>query len=93
MEGATWTTDAPFRETALAVREAEGEGILAVEMETAALYAFAAARRAAVLCFAHVTNTMGQSEKEFEKGPDEGVAQSLRVVVALLSIRTDATKE
>jgi hypothetical protein len=36
---------------------------------------------------------MGQSAKEFEKGPDEGVAQSLRVVEALLPVRTDATKE
>src|SRR5262249_51645352 len=39
--GATWTTDAPFRETAEAVGAARAQGLLAVEMEAAALYAFA----------------------------------------------------
>jgi len=36
-QGATWTTDAPFRETALAIEHACGEALLAVEMEAAAL--------------------------------------------------------
>ena len=49
--GATWTTDAPFRETQEAIRHAEQRGILAVEMEAAALYAFAQARDKAVVCF------------------------------------------
>jgi uridine phosphorylase len=40
--GATWTTDGPYRETPQAARAA---GILAVEMEAAALYAFAETRR------------------------------------------------
>jgi uridine phosphorylase len=86
LEGATWTTDAPFRETQAAVAAAEHEGILAVEMESAALYAFATARRKAVLCFAHVTNTMGQRDREFEKGDDEGVTESLRLVGALVTL-------
>src|SRR4029077_18344694 len=58
--GASWTTDAPFRETAEAIDAARTKGVLAVEMEAAALYAFARARNARVLCLAHVTNTMGQ---------------------------------
>src|SRR5207302_10066293 len=37
--GAAWTTDAPFRETAAAIERARARGILAVEMEAAALYA------------------------------------------------------
>ena len=41
--GAAWTTDAPFRETSEAITAAKEAGILAVEMEAAALYAFAAA--------------------------------------------------
>ena len=48
--GATWTTDAPFRETQEAIEAASQAGILAVEMEAAALYAFAKA--AADRCFA-----------------------------------------
>jgi len=35
--GSTWTTDAPFRETAEAIEGARSKGALAVEMEAAAL--------------------------------------------------------
>jgi uridine phosphorylase len=63
--GATWTTDAPYLETLQAIDAARAQGILAVEMEAAALYAFAEARQKAVLCFAHVTNQMGQSGVTF----------------------------
>jgi uridine phosphorylase len=87
LEGASWTTDAPFRETAAAVADAERAGILAVEMECAALYAFAAARDKAVLCLAHVTNTMGRSNREFEKGHADGVTESVRVIESLAGIR------
>ena len=78
--GATWTTDAPFRETAQAIRTMKGRGLLAVEMEAAALYAFAAARRKPVVCFAHVTNQMAQIEGDFEKGEAEGTTDALRVI-------------
>ena len=40
--GPTWTTDAPFRETAQAIEAAKRRGILAVEMEAAALYTLCA---------------------------------------------------
>ena len=78
--GATWTTDAPFRETADSIAAAEQAGILAVEMEAAALYAFAAARKKPVLCFAHVTNQMGRIEGDFEKGISDGAQESLKVI-------------
>jgi len=78
--GATWTTDAPFRETEKAIEVAKNAGILAVEMEAAALYAFAKARDCAVLCFAHVTNQMGRIEGDFEKGVADGAKESLRVI-------------
>ncbi len=80
--GATWTTDAPFRETLEAVAAARAEGILAVEMEAAALYAFATARRKPVLCFAHVTNRMGQCG-DFEKGDANGATASLALIRAV----------
>lgn len=79
-QGATWTTDAPFRETAPAIEHACAEGILAVEMEAAALYAFAQARRQPVVCFAHVTNQMGNIEGDFEKGIDNGTRSALQLV-------------
>jgi uridine phosphorylase len=78
--GASWTTDAPFRETAMAIEHCRSRNILAVEMEAAALYAFAKARRRAVLCFAHVTNQLAVIEGDFEKGEAEGTAASLTVI-------------
>jgi uridine phosphorylase len=80
--GAAWTTDAPFRETEAAIGQARARGILAVEMEAAALYAFAAARRKAVLCFAHVSNRMAVESDDFEKGDAHGSAAALAVIAA-----------
>ena len=82
--GPTWTTDAPFRETAEAIEAARQRGILAVEMEAAALYAFAKAQKANVLCVAHVTNTMGQASQDFEKGEADGTADALAVLAAII---------
>jgi uridine phosphorylase len=83
--GLTWTTDAPFRETASAIEAARSKGALAVEMEAAALYAFARATGARVLCLAHVTNTMGQAGQDFEKGEADGTAEALTVLAALVT--------
>jgi uridine phosphorylase len=81
LRGATWTTDAPFRETPDAIEAMRRRGLLAVEMEAAALYAFAKARGKAVLCLAHVTNLMGQVEGDFEKGHANGTTDALAVVL------------
>ncbi len=83
--GATWTTDAPFRETEAAVAAHRAAGILAVEMEAAALYAFARATTRPVLCFAHVTNQMAQNEGDFEKGEADGAVDALAVLAAAAS--------
>lgn len=80
--GATWTTDAPYRETEAAIEAARAKGVLAVEMEASALYAFATAMRKSVICFAHVTNSMAQTEGDFEKGEADGVTASLSVIAA-----------
>ncbi len=88
--GSTWTTDAPFRETTAAIEAARSKGILAVEMEAAALYAFARATGTAVLCLAHVTNSMGQSGEDFEKGEADGTANALAVLEAIVGISEHA---
>jgi uridine phosphorylase len=82
LRGSTWTTDAPFRETAETIALMQERGLNAVEMEAAALYAFAQARRRSVLCFAHVTNQMGRIEGDFEKGEADGTVDALAIVVA-----------
>ncbi len=82
--GASWTTDAPFRETADAIAAAKERGILAVEMEAAALYTFGRAKQARVLCLAHVTNTMAQAGQDFEKGDAAGTSDALAVLAAIV---------
>jgi uridine phosphorylase len=98
--GSSWTTDAPFRETAEAIAAARSKGVLAVEMEAAALYAFARARKRRIICLAHVTNTMAtntmatntmatntmaRSAQEFEKGEAGGSVAALRVIEAIIT--------
>jgi uridine phosphorylase len=82
--GTTWTTDAPFRETAESVALRRREGILAVEMEAAALYAFAAARGVPVICLAHVTNQLGCVEGDFDKGDGNGAFGSTELITVLV---------
>ena len=85
--GASWTTDAPFRETEEAIAAALTKGVLAVEMEAAALYAFAAARSVDVLCLALITNSMGQVEGDFEKGEADGSIDALAAIAAIIEAR------
>jgi uridine phosphorylase len=80
LTGATWTTDAPFRETQAAIDAMVKRNLMAVEMEAAALYAFAQARQKPVLCFAHVTNQMGRVDGDFEKGEADGSRDALQLV-------------
>jgi purine-nucleoside phosphorylase len=83
--GSSWTTDAPFRETEEAITAARSKGILAVEMEAAALYAFARANSKKVICLAHVTNTMAVAEQDFEKGEADGTVDALRVLETIIA--------
>jgi uridine phosphorylase len=80
--GSTWTTGAPYRETEAAIARARDLGTLAVEMEAAALYAFSATSGNSIVCFAHVTNSMAQTEGDFEKGEADGAKATLAVVAA-----------
>jgi uridine phosphorylase len=79
-EAKSWTTDAPYRETQTAISAMEKEGVTCVEMEAAALYAFAEAKQKYVVCFAHLTNTMAQNEGDFEKGEHFGSIDTLNLL-------------
>src|SRR5258708_22213675 len=50
--GSSWTTDAPFRETEAMLAWGREQGLLAIEMEAAALYALAEVKQYPILCFA-----------------------------------------
>jgi uridine phosphorylase len=69
--GLVWTTDAPYRETSEQVDRYARMGALAVEMQAASLFAFAAARKVAVGVVAHVTNAPEQDVERFDKGSNQ----------------------
>lgn len=90
--GSSWTTDAPFRETASAIRRARDLGADCVEMEAAALYAFGQARRRDVICIAHITNSMARSKGDFEKGAESGSVDSLALIAFVLRVMGKAPR-
>jgi len=71
LSGAVWTTDAPYRETKKQLAEYAAQGVLAVEMQAASLFAFAAAGGIPVGMVAHVTNGVDHEQAPFEKGSYE----------------------
>src|SRR5215472_5273191 len=71
VSGAVWTTDAPYRETKQQLAEYARQGVLAVEMQAASLFAFAMARFIPVGLVAHVTNGVDHELEPFEKGSYE----------------------
>jgi uridine phosphorylase len=71
LSGAVWTTDAPYRETKQQLAEYARQGVLAVEMQAASLFAFSMARGLPVGMVAHVTNAVDQELAPFEKGSHE----------------------
>lgn len=58
--GTTWTTAAPYRETAEEVRALQSEGVLTVEMEAAALFAVARAHGAAAAALVVVGDSLAE---------------------------------
>jgi len=56
-------------------------------MEAAALYA-ARAKGVRVLCIAHVTNTMGPADQDFEKGEADGTADALELLETVAAALT-----
>lgn len=78
--GSSWTTDAPFRKTEAMLAWGREQGLLAIEMEAAALYALAEAKQYSILCFASVTNQMAQVEGDFEKGAANGSEHALALL-------------
>ena len=79
-QGRSWTTDAPYRETATAILDAKSKGADCVEMEASALYAFSKVKFCKVVCFAHLTNSMAQQNGDFEKGAENGCLTSLELI-------------
>ena len=96
LSGAVWTTDAPYRETKQQLTKYARQGVLAVEMQAASLFAFAIARRIPVGMVAHVTNAVDQDQAPFEKGAHEFSQRLLeamcRAAKSFLGERMQATR-
>lgn len=84
-EAVSWTTDAPYRETQSAIDNMKQQNIVCVEMEAAALYALSSAKNYTIICFAHLTNSMAQTEGDFEKGEEFGSLDTLGLIRFMLS--------
>jgi uridine phosphorylase len=87
--GKVWTTDAPYRETAAQLKKWAGEGVLAVEMQAASLFAFGVARQAPVALVAMVSNAVDHAGEQFDTGSQEdglqilkGIARAARAFLA-----------
>lgn len=79
--GASWTTDAPYRETLAEVRHYRKQGVLSVEMEASALFIFArhrGLRAASVLVVSDLLTDRGWSQHFHRVGERlESVAAAL----------------
>jgi purine-nucleoside phosphorylase len=91
--GNSWTTDAPYRETQTAIVQAKKLNVVCVEMEAAALYAFAKAKNKNVICFAHLTNTMAQADGDFEKGEEMGSLDTLELIHHTIKAIAESTSQ
>lgn len=69
--GRTWTTDAPYRETKTQLEKWAACEVLAVEMQTASLFAFGAAKGVAVASVAMVSNAVDHVGEQFNTGSQQ----------------------
>ncbi len=76
--GRVWTTDAPYRETQTQLEQWAGEGILAVEMQTASLFAFGTACGVAVAAVAMVSNAVDHEGAQFDTGSQQDGLQIIQ---------------
>jgi uridine phosphorylase len=56
------------------------QGVLAVEMQAASLFALASMRNAAIGVVAHVTNAIDHTGEPFDKGPQTDGIRILKVL-------------
>jgi uridine phosphorylase len=85
-EGKTWTTDAPYRETAERVRQVIREGCIAVDMEAAALFCVARTRNVRIAGF--FSSRDGVFENRWE--PELPLNEEGRSVRQLFELAADA---
>jgi uridine phosphorylase len=81
LTGATWTTDAPYRETLEEVRQYQSEGVKTVEMESAGLFAVGQVRGVQTASVVVVMDSLASFHWQAPARLD-GIQHSLEVVYA-----------
>ncbi|MCJ7664099.1 MAG: nucleoside phosphorylase [Desulfobacterales bacterium] len=86
-QGTIWTTDAIYRETKGKVKHYQAQGVLGVEMELAALFAFGMARQVAIgglLVVADELSAESWRPRFFSPRQIKGVRQARKAVVEIV---------
>jgi uridine phosphorylase len=86
-QGTIWTTDAIYRETDEKVRRYQGQGVLGVEMELSALFAFGMAQNVAIGGLLVVTDELSSESWHphfFAPRLIQGVRRARKVVVEIV---------
>jgi uridine phosphorylase len=82
--GPVWTTDAPYRETRAKIESYAHQGVVAVDMETSAMYALGHARRVSVCSLLVVSDELWRPWRfggpRFQQGRDKAANVILRCV-------------
>ena len=87
IEGATWTIDAPYRETKEELQKYRKEGILTVEMEAAALFSVAQYRKVELATAFVVSDIFGEEWEPHLRSPElkQGLMKLYKAAVETLS--------
>ncbi len=90
--GPIWTTDAPFRELASQVTAYAAMGVLAVDMEAAALFAVAALRGVRLAMLLAVADRVADPWRPGSLSPELRAAQTRLAEIATKCVSTGAAK-
>lgn len=86
LHGATWTTDAPFRETHAEIAHYRRQGVLTVEMEAAALFAIAQRRGVAIAGGFAISDSLAESDWQPRFGSPETTTALIRLYEAAYAL-------
>jgi uridine phosphorylase len=91
-KGTVCTTDAPYRETRQQLDRVE-EGVLAVEMQAASLFALVQVRHAQIAVVAHVSNATDHEGEPFNRGSEKEGVEILTAIcrAGLIASETQST--
>lgn len=81
--GTTWTTDAPYRETAEEILQYQSEGVKIVEMESAGLFAIGQVRKVQAVSVVVIMDSLANLRWEVPDSLD-GIMKSLEIVYLAL---------